>query len=236
VAAAVDAGRVEELWVATERSRNPEVAALIDRAERQGALIRLVDDLARRSETESAQGLVARARPLPARTLEDLLTVDPTPALMVLDHVLDPHNVGAIARSVSAAGLTGLVVAARRAAPLSAVVFKAAAGALETLPVAVVNSIASGLSRLGKGGLWIVGLEAGASTQLFGMELLAEPVALVVGEEGRGLSRLAKERCDLVASIPLARGVESLNVSVAAALGAFEVSRVRRSISLGAKS
>ncbi|HSL24694.1 MAG TPA: RNA methyltransferase [Acidimicrobiia bacterium] len=232
VAAAVTAGRVEELWVATERRHRPEIAALVDRAERQGVIVRLVDDLAERSETEAPQGLVARARPLPVRTLEDLLAMAAVPGLMVLDHVLDPQNVGAIARSVGAAGLSGLVVPARRAAPLSAVVLKAAAGALETLPVAIVNSIADGLLRLAKAGLWLVGLEATATTPLFGLELLAQPVALVVGAEGSGLSRLVGERCDVMASIPLAPGAESLNVSVAAALAAFEVVRVRTAISL----
>jgi 23S rRNA (guanosine2251-2'-O)-methyltransferase len=218
--------------VATERRHRPEIAALVDRAERQGVIVRLVDDLAERSETEAPQGLVARARPLPVRTLEDLLAMATVPGLMVLDHVLDPQNVGAIARSVGAAGLSGLVVPARRAAPLSAVVLKAAAGALETLPVAIVNSIADGLLRLAKAGLWLVGLEAKATTPLFGLELLAQPVALVVGAEGSGLSRLVGERCDVMASIPLAPGAESLNVSVAAALAAFEVVRVRTAISL----
>ena len=146
---------------------------------------------------------------------------------MVLDHVLDPHNLGAVARSALAAGLTGLIVASRRAAPLSVLAFKAAAGALERLPVAVVNSIADSLSRMNKGGVWTVGLAMGSTTQLFGLALLAEPVALVVGEEGSGLSRLVSERCEVIASIPLASEVESLNASVAAALAAYEVMRVR---------
>ena len=105
---------------------------------------------------------------------------------MVLDHMVDPHNLGAIARSSLAAGLTGLVVSNRRAAPFSAVAFKSAAGALETLPVAIVSSIADALSRLNKAGVWSIGLAAGSTTPLFGLALLAEPVALVVGEEGSG--------------------------------------------------
>jgi 23S rRNA (guanosine2251-2'-O)-methyltransferase len=147
--------------------------------------------------------------------------------VIVLDHVLDPHNIGAVARSVAAAGLGGMVISDRRAAPLSATAFKAAAGALETLPISQVSSIADALARLRDLGLWVIGLEADASASLWGQPLLTEPVALVVGEEERGLSRLVRDRVDLLVSIPLVPGSESLNVSVAAALGAFEVKRVR---------
>ncbi len=226
VEAAVAASRVEEIWVEASRIRQPEFAALIALAEKRGARVRVVDDVTERAATSAPQGIVAHARPIPSRTVEDLVAT-PKAALMVLDHVVDPHNLGAVARSAYAAGLTGLIVADRRAAPLSALAFKAAAGALEKLPVAVVNSIADTLTRLNKGGVWTVGLAAGSTTQLFGLDLLAEPVALVIGEEGRGLSRLVSERCEVIASIPVAAGVESLNASVAAGLAAYEVMRVR---------
>lgn len=226
VAAAVAASRVEEMWVEASRIRQPEFAALIALAEKRGARVRVVDDVTALAATSAPQGIVAQARPIALRTVEDLVAT-PKAALMVLDHVVDPHNLGAVARSAYAAGLTGLIVADRRAAPLSAVAFKAAAGALEKLPVAVVNSIADTLTRLNKGGVWTVGLAAGSTTQLFGLDLLAEPVALVIGEEGRGLSRLVSERCEVIASIPVAAGVESLNASVAAGLAAYEVMRVR---------
>lgn len=226
VAAAVAAHRVEELWVETSRANQPDFAALVTLAEQDGARVRVVKDVTDLAETSSPQGVVARSRPIVSKSVDELLDV-PRTALMVLDHVLDPHNLGAVARSSQAAGLTGLVVSGRRAAPLSAVAFKAAAGALETLPVAIVTSIADTLARLNKGGVWTVGLAATSDTELFGLALLSEPVALVVGEEGSGLSRLVAERCEVVASIPLATGVESLNVSVAAALAAYEVMRVR---------
>ena len=146
---------------------------------------------------------------------------------MVLDHVVDPQNVGAIARSVVAAGLSGLVLASRRAAPLSAAAFKAAAGALETVAVARVNSIPEALGRLRRLGLWSIGLDQDAEQVLWGLPLLSEPLALVVGDEGTGLSRLVAERVEVRVRIPIAPSVESLNASVAAALAAFEVSRVR---------
>ena len=227
VKAAMAAGRVEDLWVEASRARQPEFEALLAGAAEHGARARIVNDVTEFAETSSPQGIVARARPIISYDLEQLAAAA-SPALMVLDHVVDPHNLGAIARSSQAAGLSGLVVSSRRAAPLSAVAFKSSAGALETLPVAIVNSIADALSRLNKAGIWSIGLAAGSKDRLFGLALLAEPVALVVGEEGSGLSRLVSERCEVIASIPLAPGVESLNASVAAALAAYEVMRVRR--------
>ncbi|MGA7269732.1 MAG: RNA methyltransferase, partial [Acidimicrobiia bacterium] len=147
--------------------------------------------------------------------------------MMVLDHVVDPHNLGAIVRSSVAAGVLGLVVAERRAAPLNATAFKAAAGALEHVRVASVGSVAEALSQLKKLGVWSVGLDAAGSECLFGLDLLTEPVALVVGGEGGGLSRLVADRVDVRAAIPMSGPIESLNVSVAAALAAFEIARVR---------
>jgi 23S rRNA (guanosine2251-2'-O)-methyltransferase len=220
VTAAARSGRVEELWV--DRPGSDEIIELVRAG---GGTVRRVDSVAAMATTGAPQGLVARCRPLTPSSLDTLASG--RPALMVLDHLQDPHNLGAIARSSLAAGLTGLVVASRRAAPLSAVAFKAAAGALERLPVAVVGSIGDAISRLGKSGVWSVGLDAAAPQPLFGLRLLTEPVALVVGEEGGGLSRLVRERLDLVVAIPLAGGTESLNASVAAGLAAFEVMRVR---------
>ena len=228
VEAAVAARRVEELWVEESRVHHPEFGALIAMAEEHGGRVRVVKDVTQFALTSTPQGVVARARPIQSKSVEELIA-HPQPAVMVLDHLLDPHNLGAVSRSALAAGLTGLIVASRRAAPISAVAFKAAAGALERLPVAVVNSIADTLSRLNKGGVWTVGLAAGSTIRLFGLGLLAEPVALVVGGEGGGLSRLVAERCEVVASIPIAPGVESLNASVAAALAAYEVMRIRAS-------
>ncbi|HWL50764.1 MAG TPA: TrmH family RNA methyltransferase, partial [Acidimicrobiia bacterium] len=135
-----------------------------------------------------------------------------------------------------ASGMTAMVVSSRRAAPLSATAFKAAAGALETLPVAVVGSIPEALSRLKGHGVWIVGLEAGSATSLLGLELLTEPVAMVVGAEGAGLSVLSAKRCDVLASIPMAAGFESLNASVSAALACFEIMRVRAESDLSLQS
>jgi 23S rRNA (guanosine2251-2'-O)-methyltransferase len=110
---------------------------------------------------------------------------------------------------------------------LSAAAFKAAAGALEGLPVAIVGSIPEALRRLKGDDVWIVGLDAGAEGSLFGLDLLTEPVAIVIGAEGGGLAELTRKRCDVLASIPMVRDTESLNASVSAALASFEIMRVR---------
>ena len=224
MAAAAAAGRVTRLWVESRKLGRPEISAVVEQID-QGSVVE-VPHVGPYSETEVPQGLVAECAPI-LPVLLDRFT-EPETAVLVLDHIEDPHNVGAIARSASAAGLSGLVVSWRRASPLSATAFKAAAGALEQLPVAVVGSIPEALSRLKENRIWVVGLDADGEQSLFGLELLTEPVAVVVGAEGAGLSTLVKKRCDLLAAIPMTRGSESLNVSVSAALASFEIMRVRR--------
>ena len=143
-AAAVEAGRVNRLYVERRRRERADVAALVDRV--GSDKVRLIDDVRTMATTDSPQGVVAECRPISSVTLESLSAQGT--ALLVLDHVEDPRNVGAVARSASAAGITGLVVSSKRAAPLSAAAFKASAGALETLPVVIVGSIPEALNRL----------------------------------------------------------------------------------------
>lgn len=222
VAAALEAGRVEKLYVEESRKGRQGMAPLLAAA---GDLVSVLDDVRSIAETDSPQGVVADCRPIMPVTLETL--AGDGAAILVLDHLEDPHNVGAVARSALAAGATGIVVSAKRAAPLSAVAFKSAAGALETLPVAIVGSIPDALTRLKKLDVWTVGLDMSAEQRLFDLGILTEPVAIVVGSEGSGLSRLAADRCDVLASIPMSGPTESLNASVSAALAAFEIMRVR---------
>lgn len=224
VAGALAAGRVERLTV--ERRRRAALADLLQSA--SGVAVIEVEDLAALAETAAPQGVIADCRAISSWSLEELIGSAGPAAVVVLDHVEDPHNLGAVARSALAAGATGMVVASRRSAPLGATAFKAAVGALERLPVAVVNSIADTITRLDELEVWTVGLSADADESLFGCPLLSEPVAVVVGGEGRGLSRLAAKRVSKQVSIPMAVGVESLNVSVAAGLAMYEIRRVRR--------
>jgi 23S rRNA (guanosine2251-2'-O)-methyltransferase len=218
---------VRKLWVEKRRVDRPEIQSILALAGEPE--VSLVADVRSIAETEAPQGVVAECTPILPVPLDGLTGAGA--AIVALDHVEDPQNLGAIARSASAAGMTGMVVSSKRAAPLSATAFKAAAGALEMIPVAVVGSVPEALNRLKNGGVWIVGLVAGSGTDLFGLEILTEPVAVVVGAEGMGLSVLAAKRCDVLASIPMAPGTESLNASVSAALACFEIMRVRRSAS-----
>jgi 23S rRNA (guanosine2251-2'-O)-methyltransferase len=225
VTAALAAGRVERLTV--ERSRLESLEAMLAAARRLGVDTEIVADVRRDAATDAPQGVVARCRPIPFASLEAVVAATAPTAVLVLDHLEDPRNVGALARSAVAAGIGGLVIPEHRAAPLEATAFKAAAGAFEHLAVAEVSSIANAVDALKRLQVWTVGLDAGGRQSLFGLALLAEPVAIVVGAEGSGLSRLVRERVDVVASIPIRGPVESLNASVAAALAVFEVARVR---------
>lgn len=221
VAAALAAGRVERLYV--EEGRQGRLGDLLAGVDED--MVKVVEDVRSLADTDAPQGVVARCRPIQPVSLESLSLDDA--AVLVLDHIEDPHNVGAAARSAVAAGVGGMIVSDRRAAPLSGTTFKAAAGALEKLPVAIVGSIPEALSRLKDDGVWVVGLEAGGDHSLFGLDLLTEPVAVVVGSEGSGLAELTRKRCDVLASIPMATNTESLNASVSAALACFEIMRVR---------
>jgi 23S rRNA (guanosine2251-2'-O)-methyltransferase len=225
VAAAVAAGRVVRLLVEARRAGGYE--DLIEDARESGAAVEIVDDVRPMADTSSPQGLVARCRPIPPATFDEITTASDPSAALVLDHVEDPRNVGAIARSALAAGVRAIVTSGRRAAPLEGTAFKAAAGALEQVAVAQVSSVPAALGELRTRGLWIVGLDGGGDRSLFGLDLLTEPVGLVVGAEGKGLSRLVAERCDVLARIPMEGEIESLNASVAAALAVFEVARAR---------
>lgn len=226
VAAALRAGRVETLTVERGRAAKDDLAALIEEARSAGVSIKTVDDVRVVAETTAPQGVVAACRPIPSFTLDELVAQASPASLLVVDHVEDPHNVGAIARSAVAAGIPRIAVPDRRTARLGAAAFKAAAGAFEHVSLAVIGSVPDAIRRLSSMGVWTVGLDAGGDQSLFGLGLLTEPVAIVVGAE-TGLHKLVRERVDVVASIPMASESESLNASVAAALACFELMRVR---------
>ncbi len=227
VAAALDMGRVTQLTVERGRAKNTEVRHLIELAEQRSIRIEYVDDVRPLAVTGAPQGVVARARPIEPISLKAAVGLAEIPALLVLDHFEDPRNVGAIARSAVASGMTALVMSSRRSAPLGATAFKAAVGALERIPIVMASSIADVLKRLDQLGLWRVGLDGTADRSLLGLDLLAQPVAVCIGAEGSGLSQLVADRCDVLVSIPMVGATESLNASVAGALASFEVARVR---------
>lgn len=185
------------------------------------------------TRTESSQGVLAMAQPVPEHDLDDLArAVDPVtgqnPFLLLVDGVTDPGNLGALLRSAECAGVTGVILPKHRAVHLSPTVTKAAAGAIEHLPMGLVAGLPAAITRLRELGVWVVGLDGAADDSLFDLNLATEPVALVMGSEGKGLSRLVAQRCDSVVSIPLRGALGSLNVSAAGTLACYEVARRRR--------
>jgi 23S rRNA (guanosine2251-2'-O)-methyltransferase len=200
---------------------------------------------ARRLETVAGtgapQGVVAMTDPVTEVALEDLCRprsrskAGPS-FLVVLDGVTDPHNLGAVLRSAECAGATGAVLPRHRAVHLTPAATKAAAGAIEHLPIAVVSGVPSALRQLTALGVWTMGLADDARRSIYDSNLGEEPVALVLGSEGHGLSVLARKRCDELVAIPHHGALSALNVSTAAAVACFEVARRRSFSETGASS
>jgi 23S rRNA (guanosine2251-2'-O)-methyltransferase len=229
VAEALRAGRVRRLRIA--RRDDERLRRLVEEAEHRGVTVErvAVDVLDRDARHAAHQGVVATVIERPPITLSDLVRSDHGPPLIVvLDGIEDPQNVGAIIRTVDAAGATGVVRQTRRAAPLDGAAAKASAGAVHHVPVADVVNIARAVDELKAAGVWTVGLDAEGKTPYYELDLAA-PIAVVLGAEGKGLRRLVRERCDFVAAIPMAGRVSSLNVSAAAAVVLFDAVRQRRS-------
>jgi 23S rRNA (guanosine2251-2'-O)-methyltransferase len=230
---ALKAGRVRAIRVA-DRS-DDRLGRLLDEAAARGITVHRVakDVLESESRRGVHQGVVADVDKLPETLLEDLAAAgEEAPLIVVLDEVEDPQNVGAILRTVDAAGATGVVRQTRRAAALDGAAGKASAGAVHHVRIATVVNIARSLEDLKKAGVWTLGLDADAKMPYYEWDLTL-PTALVLGAEGRGLRRLVRERCDQVASIPMRGHVGSLNVSAAAAIVLFEAVRQRQSRSRG---
>ena len=174
--------------------------------------------------TSDHQGVVARVEPYPYADADELARA-PQPLLVCLDQVTDPRNLGAVARSAEGAGATGIVLPAHQSARVTPVVARASAGAVEHLPVAVVPNLARYLASVKGPELWVYAADAGG-TSMWQTDLTGG-VALVFGAEGKGLRPLVRRMCDATVSIPLAGTVESLNVSVAAAVLLYEAGRQR---------
>jgi 23S rRNA (guanosine2251-2'-O)-methyltransferase len=212
-------------------TRNRRIDEAISRASQRGVPLRFEsrDTLDRLAGGVPHQGIIAVVSAKPVIGLAELLDAARVPPfIVVLDGVEDPQNVGAILRTVDAVGASGVVRQTRHAAPLTGAVSKASAGAVEHVRMANVVNVARALEELNRLGVWTVGLDAAAETPYYDVDLTL-PTALVVGAEGRGLRRLVRDRCDLVAAIPMAGHVHSLNVSAAAAVVLYEAARQRRS-------
>ncbi len=236
---AVQAGRrtVTRVLVAASRD-DGRVRRVLEAAREAGVPVLRQPDRAldRLTGGEAHQGVVALVAGASYADPEDLLrSPGPSPLFVVLDGVEDPRNLGAVARVAAAAGARGLFLPERGSAGLTALAVKASAGAAERLPVARVRNIVSLLESLKEKNVWVVGLDQAGEVPWTAFDLTS-PIALVLGGEGRGLRRLARETCDVVLSIPMAGGVESLNLSVAAGVVLFEAVRQRRAAAKGSGS
>jgi 23S rRNA (guanosine2251-2'-O)-methyltransferase len=206
---------------------------LVGEARRRGVPVQEVSPavLERLARTRAPQGVIAIAAAHATVDLDDILVRSrargEAPFLLLLDGVEDPGNLGAILRSAEAAGVHGVVIPRHRAVGLSPAVAATSAGAIEHVSVAQVTNLSTAIERLKTAGVWVVGADATARDDLYDARV-TPPVALVVGGEGRGLSRLVRERCDALVRIPMHGVTASLNASVAAGIVLFEVRRQMR--------
>jgi 23S rRNA (guanosine2251-2'-O)-methyltransferase len=217
---ALRAGRPLERVLVAQGAAGPRLQAVIDLARRQQIPVRFEPrpSLDRLAGTPAHQGIVALGAVKPYTDLESLPQAG---LIVVLDGVEDPHNLGAIIRTAHAAGAAGVVIPERRAASLTDVVAKAAAGALEYLPVVRVTNLNRTLEDLKRRGYWIYGLDERGAESYDRVEY-AEPTALVLGAEGKGLHEQVRKHCDVLLRIPMSGKIASLNVSVAAGIVLFE--------------
>jgi 23S rRNA (guanosine2251-2'-O)-methyltransferase len=226
---ALRAGRVRRLKIGARGDRRIDQAVALARA--AGVAVDRVDPhaLDRLARGGVHQGIAAELVPIRNYGVQELVegAFPAAPLLVVLDGVEDPHNLGAITRTVDAAGGHGIIRQERRAAALDGAAAKASAGAIALVRFATVVNIARALEELKEAGVWTVGL-AGNAAEPYDAVDLTLPTAIAVGGEGEGLRRLTRDRCDRLVRIPMAGTVESLNVSVAAGIVLFEAARQRR--------
>lgn len=222
--------RVREVWMAEGTDDSAILAEITDLAAEARVPVKTMPRarLEGSATSEAPQGVLARADPLQEVALSTLCSG--RPFLVVLDGVTDPGNLGAILRSAEVAGATGVVLPRHRAVHITPTVAKAAAGAIEYLPMAVVPGLPAALAELAEKGVWLVGLDGEGTTDIDGLTVADQPLALVLGSEGRGLGRLVRQRCDVLAAIPQRGRVESLSVAAAAAVACLAVARQRAGI------
>ena len=183
------------------------------------------------SRTHAHQGVIALASVREYVSVEDILNIarekGENPLIVVCDEISDPHNLGAIIRTAECAGAHGVIIPKRRSAGLTSIVGKTSAGAVSYVPVARVPNIPALLEQLQKEGVWVFGTAAEGTTTLYSADLKG-PAAIVIGSEGEGMTRLVREKCDFLVSIPMKGKISSLNASAAAAILLYEAVRQRR--------
>ena len=221
---------IDKLFVLKNCQDGP-VNSILREARKHDVIVSFVakERLDQMSKTGKHQGVIASAAAYEYAEVEDILKLarekGEPPFIFLLDNIEDPHNLGAIIRTANLAGAHGVIIPKRHAVGLTATVAKTSAGALNYTPVAKVTNLGATMEELKKEGLWFVCADMGGTT-MYDLNLTG-PIGLVIGNEGEGVGRLVKEKCDYVASIPMKGDIDSLNASVAAGVLAYEIVRQR---------
>lgn len=232
---ALRSGReLNKIWIA-EGSQKALTGPIVAEAKNRGIVIQYVDKrkLDSLAPGVTHQGVVAQAAAFNYAEVEDLLAIaekrGETPFILLLDEIEDPHNLGSILRTAECTGVHGVVIPKRRSASLTATVLKTSAGAAEHVAVARVTNLAQTIDKLKEAGVWVAGTDVSAAQDVYGMKF-DMPLALVIGNESKGMGRLIKEKCDFLVKLPMLGQLNSLNASVAAGVLMYEVVRQRRSV------
>jgi len=228
---ALRSGKSMDKIMIAKDAHGAAIGEIIKKAHERGIIVRHVEKayLDKISEAGQHQGVIAQTVPYEYKEIDDILEIaanrNEKPFLLILDSITDPHNFGAILRTAECAGVHGVVIPKRRAVGITSSVVKASVGALEYIAIAKVSNIPTTIDDLKEKGLWVIG--ADPSGTVYTCQDFSVPLAIVIGGEDKGISRLIREKCDFIAGIPLKGKIDSLNASVAAALLLYEVVRQR---------
>lgn len=231
---ALRSGRtINKLWLA-ENAQKQLTMPIVAEAKKNGIIVQFVDKrkLDQMAGNVQHQGVVAQVAAYEYAEVEDLIArakaAGETPFLLILDEIEDKHNLGSILRTADCTGVHGVIIPKRRSVGLTATVSKTSAGAVEYVPVARVTNIAQTIEELKEQGIWVAGADVSAEQNMYRSDLTM-PLAVVIGNENKGIGRLIKEKCDFLLKLPMFGQINSLNASVAAGVIMYEVVRQRES-------
>ncbi|GAC41055.1 23S rRNA (guanosine(2251)-2'-O)-methyltransferase RlmB [Paenibacillus popilliae] len=233
VTEALRSGRtIHKIWIA-DNAQKHLTQPIIAEAKKAGVIVQTADKrkLDQMAEGVQHQGVVAQVAAHGYVEVNDILdraeAQGEMPFLLILDEIEDPHNLGSILRTADCTGVHGVIIPKRRSVGLTATVSKTSAGAVEYVPVARVTNLAQTMEQLKERGIWLVGTDVSATQDLYETDLFTMPLALVIGNESKGMGRLVKQTCDALLKLPMAGQINSLNASVAAGIFMYEVVRRR---------
>ena len=235
ISEALKSGREIDKILVAKGDKNGSIIKIISDAKKRGIVIQEVDraKLDTMSNTKNHQGVVAYVAAAEYASVDDILASakakGENPFIIIADEITDPHNLGSLLRTANAAGAHGIIIPKRRSVGLNSVVAKTSAGAVEFTPVAKVSNIANTIDKLKKENIWVIGADMDGTNTIYTQDF-SGGVAIVVGSEGEGISRIVKEKCDFLVQIPMLGEITSLNASVAGALMIYEVVRARSGV------